>query len=242
MTRSDCIIEPLGVMTFMNPETERLSVWVYEDLQGIHAYPEPTDNADEVWFCFHKFSRFYWQLMESECIDDVRGNSFYNYTKLKLFMIRRMLHSTSLGGCDIRYDSNGFLVREAFDWFMRIHPRILRVLFDKMNVLPPPMPDDEKREYEKQCAELFGKGDGITNPHPFISLYCNLAAFWDKFGINYFDMLKLPQEVFSALKQTLTLDNVNKSAKMDEMTQAAQRQSQRNMNPHGRGNTHSVRF
>ena len=64
-------------------------------------------------------------------------------------------------------------------------------------------------------------------------------AFWDKFGMNYFDILKLPQDVFSALKKVMSLDNTYKSEKMNEITrQNQQRQSQM---PQKRG-TRSVRF
>ena len=110
---------------------------------------------------------------------------------------------------------------------------------DKIDVLPKPMPKSEEKELEKQCSILFGKGEGVTNPHEYITMYCNLMAFWDKFGMNYFDILKLPQDVFSALKKVMSLDNTYKSEKMNEITrQNQQRQSQM---PQKRG-TRSVRF
>ena len=61
-------------------------------------------------------------------------------------------------------------------------------------------------------------------------------AFWDKFGMNYFDLLKLPEDVFSALKKVMNLDSMNKSMKNDEPPPRP--------NPPGRnrGGRHSINF
>ena len=97
------------------------------------------------------------------------------------------------------------------------------------------MDEDEKRELEKQCSILFGKGESVQNPHSYISLYCNLMAFWDKFGMNYFDLLKLPEDVFSALKKVMNLDSMNKNLKNEEPPRP-------NPPARGRGGRHSINF
>ena len=112
---------------------------------------------------------------------------------------------------------------------------------DKIDVLPKPMEKSEEKELEKQCSILFGKGEGLTDTHPYITLYCNLVAFWDKFGMNYFDILKLPQDVFMALKKVMMLDNMNKNAKMEEMSQSTHQKRQVSQPPARRGG-HSVKF
>jgi hypothetical protein len=49
---------------------------------------------------------------------------------------------------------------------LSIHPRILRVLFDKINLFPQELSKEEKEDIEKQCLQLFGKGKSVMNPHP----------------------------------------------------------------------------
>lgn len=225
---------------FRNPDTEKYSVWVYDDGNELHVYSEETPNTEEVWFRFYKFNHFYWKLLEDECVVDFKGRSFYDYNKLKMFLMRRMICSTSIDWLFIEYDKHGLLSEASFSNLMNVHPRILRVLMDKVDVLPKPMKKSEEKELEKQCSILFGKGEGLTDTHPYINLYCNLVAFWDKFGMNYFDILKLPQNVFLALKKVMTLDNMNKNTKLEEMSQAAKQQQQTRQSPKGRG--HSITF
>lgn len=235
------ILSNFDIFEFRNSDTNKYSVWVYDDGNELHVYSDEVPNTVEIWFKFYKFNHFYWKLLEDECVVDVKGRSFYDYNKLKLFMIKRMICSTSIEGISIKYDKRGLLCQSSFERLMHIHPRILRVLMDKIDVLPKPMKKSEEKELEKQCSILFGKGEGLTDTHPYITLYCNLVAFWDKFGMNYFDILKLPQDVFMALKKVMMLDNMNKNAKMEEMSQSTHQKGQASQTPARRGG-HSVKF
>ncbi|MBR4316594.1 MAG: hypothetical protein IKP65_06505 [Alphaproteobacteria bacterium] len=89
----------------------------------------------------------------------------------------------------------------------RIHPRILRVLFDKFNLFPVELSQDEEMEIEKQCMKLFGKGESVQNPHPLVMTYCNLVTFWDKLGLNYWDLMKMPNNLVNQLKRMAAMDN-----------------------------------
>lgn len=233
MSDSD-IISEFDALDFRGKETVKYSVWVYVDSNGLKVYPDEQPNTDEIWFKFYKFNHFYWKLFENECIDDMQGRMFYNFNKMKCFMIRRMLCSTNISGMTIRYDGDGLLTQESFDNVMSIHPRILRVLFDKVRVFPKSLKKSEEKELEKQCSVLFGKGEGVNDPHPYITMYCNLVAFQDKFGMNYFDIMRLPQDVFGALKKIMVLENNFKSEKIDGAIKSSQKPRQ--------GPGHSVRF
>ena len=233
---NDLMWTRFDIRGFRNKETERHSVWVYMDGTLPKVYENEQPNTEEVWFDFYKFNHFYWTLLENECIDDTKRGSFYNYNKLKKFMLGRMLCATSLDWVLIEYGNDGILTEDSLQSVMSIHPRILRVLMDKIDILPNPMDKEDERELERQCSILFGKGEGVTNPHQYITMYCNLSAFWEKFGMNYFDILNLPQDVFSALKKVMMLENTNRSAKMDEMSQIHKQQAQQH--PRGR----SVKF
>lgn len=111
----------------------------------------------------------------------------------------------------------------------------------KVNVFPKQLAESEEKELEKQCATLFGKGDGITNPHPYITMYCNLTAFWEKFGINYFDLLKMPRDLYKILKQVMSLETSNRSASINQMANNANSAKRNAGNTSKRGRS-SVKF
>lgn len=213
----DFVWTKFDIGEFRRDETDTYSVWVYaEDEVLPQVFEEKMPNTEEVWFSFYKFNHFYWKLLEDECIEDFGNSSFYSYNKLREFMLRRMLCATSIPSVIVEYGSDGFLTERSFESVMRVHPRILRVLMGKIEFFPKPMDDEDERELEKQCSILFGKGEAVVNPHPHVTMYCNLMAFWEKFGMNYFDLLRLPQDVFSILKKIMTLENTNKSAKIED--------------------------
>ena len=240
MIIGESTIHESNIRSFINPDTDKYSVWVYGSGDNVMVYDEALPNTVEIWFRFNKFSHLYWKLFEEECVDEVKGFLYYNFTKVKLFMIRRMLSTTNFSDIRIEYGSDGVLSSESYNSIMSIHPRILRGIMNKVDVFPKPMKKSEERELDKQCSTLFGKGQGVQNPHPYITLYCNLAAFWDKFGMNYFDIMKLPQETFRVLKQVLSLENGYRSDAMANATTKAKASSTHSGNAPRHGQ--SVRF
>ncbi len=238
MSGEGSILGRFDIRDFKADETDRYSVWVYFGSNGLpQVYEDEMPNTTEVWFTFHRFTHFYWKLLEDECIDETRAGLYYNYNKLREFMLRRMLCATSIPSVIVEYDDRGFLTERSFESVMRVHPRILRTLMEKVDVLPKPLSKSDERELEQECSILFGKGEGVSSPHEYVTLYCNLVAFWDKFGMNYFDLLKLPQDVFSALKKVMTLESNYRSMKMEELSKQEQQASRRPQRPHGRSVT-----
>jgi hypothetical protein len=213
----DNVISSKNVMSFINPEVDRYSVWVYDDGDNFKVYEDETPNTVEIWFEFHRFSYLYWRMFEEECIDSYNSGNYYNFNKMRMFMLRRMISATNIDGIRLEYDECGILTEKSYSDIISIHPRILRTLMGKVNVFPKQLAESEEKELEKQCATLFGKGDGITNPHPYITMYCNLTAFWEKFGINYFDLLKMPRDLYKILKQVMSLETSNRSASINQM-------------------------
>jgi len=235
---SDLMWTRFDIRDFRNSDVEKYSVWVYMDGTLPKVYADEQPNTEEVWFKFYKFNHFYWTLFEDECIDNTRRGSFYNNGRIKQFMLGRMLHSTNIDSVVVEYGKDGRLTERSLQSVMSVHPRILRVLMDKVDVLPKPLEKEDERELEKQCSILFGKGEGVTNPHEYVTMYCNLVAFWEKFGMNYFDILNLPQDVFFALKKVMTLESATKTDALAQQQRIERQQQQRNR-PRGGG---SVRF
>ena len=194
---------------------------MYDGEDIIRVYGEEMPNTEEVWMEFHAFTYAYWRLMESECVDDVKGNLFYNYSRIKEFLIRYLFSGTNFPGVRVERDKYGRLTERSFESVMRIHPRIMRVIFDKVKIFPPHMDEKETKDFEKQCQRLFGKGEAVTSPHPDIVTYCNLCSFWEKFGLNYFDIMRLPYDLFSVLKRVMMSDNEYKSMALESKKSSA---------------------
>lgn len=63
------------------------------------------------------------------------------------------------------------------------------------------MTQDEIKELKQQAMILFGKNSkGVAHPCDAVSFYCMLTVAWEKFGLNYFDLKKLPQRQYMMLR------------------------------------------
>ena len=119
---------------YRHHDRRRYSVWVYEGDEIIRVFPERAPNTVEIWFEFHEFTCLYWQMMESECVEQVAGAAgmYYNFTKMKRFMLEYMVAGTNFPGIEIRHGADGRVDDATYDALMRVHPRIYQVLFDKV--------------------------------------------------------------------------------------------------------------
>ena len=60
---------------------------------------------------------------------------------------------------------------------------------------------EEEVEISKQAARLFRKNSqGVENACEAVSLYCTLGNFWDKFGLNRFQLREIPYRDFMRLR------------------------------------------
>lgn len=199
-------------------EIKQYKLWVYDGSDIIEVFYEQMPNTQQITFSFYSFSKYYWNLMQEKCVQKIKGNLFYDFFQLKIFVINYLLCNTNMSGVFIKRNKNGQLTKESFQSVIKIHPRILRSLFNIIQIFPKHLGKKQEQELEKQCHKLFGKGQGISNPHPFIVQYCNLMSFWDKFGMNYHDIMKLPNQVFISLKKIMSLDNEYKSQSLNKNT------------------------
>ena len=194
---------------YRSHDSRRYSVWVYDNDEIITVYGDEKPNTHEIWFEFTEFNRSYWKKFEEECIVNYgNDSSFYNFVLMRRFMMTYMLSKTSFPGIEvIEHDSDGKVTQECWDRMNRVHPRIWETLFSKVDMFPETCDDNGDMELEKQCKQLFCDHKGVKNPHEWIELYCNLTAFWDKFGLNYFDVMNLPNNLYVALRKIMHLDN-----------------------------------
>ena len=131
------------------------------------------------------------------------------------FLIDYLFYDTNFPEIHVEYGKDGRITDEVRKKIYQIHPRILSGILDKVEIFSNKMPENEKKDLEKQCSMLFGDGKGINNPHKWITIYCMLSSFWEKFGLNYFDILKLPHETYQMLKHIMNLESTYKSKSIE---------------------------
>ena len=113
------------------------------------------------------------------------------------------------------FDEEGKLDDMSFRKMTGLHPVILRELVNQL--FESTLSEDDLTEISKQSYLLFAKNQSVSNPHRMISLYCSLTEMWSKFGLNYFDLKRLPLYEKNALKKILSLENQIRAAEIKQM-------------------------
>lgn len=230
-------VEKNSVMQYRSNDYKRYSIWVYDDSNIIQVFGDEKPNTCELWFEFYEYTHLFWKMMEYECIEQSgfqKDKTYvYSFYKLKRFYLKYLLRSTNYP-IALERNESGELTEETYDRLMKIHSRIWRELFDKIEFFVDGANKEEEQRLAKECAILFGKGDSVSNPHKYIVFYCDLMAFWDKFGLNYFDIQRLPQEVFAVLKKMMSLESDFKTKKPIDTNNTPQYHNGRKMPPVGK--------
>lgn len=195
------------IVNFCSQERKRYNLWVYDREDNLQVFTQEKPNTVHLWFQFYAISNLYWKIMESFCVEKIKGFSFYNHTEMKFFVIKYLFCRTNIPNIKLQRLRNGQLTQESFQNLMKIHPRIWRSLFEIIKIFPEQLDKETEKSLEKQCSILFGQNKPVSQPHDWIITYCNLVAFWDKFGMNYYDILRLPQETFLFLKKIMSLES-----------------------------------
>lgn len=198
----------------MKQEYKRYSVWVYDAPEMIQVFGEPTPNTKEIWFEFYEITLVQWKHLEQDCLSVVKINEheqsfFYNFKKIKIFCLKHLLKDTNYPVEIVRDGEE--LTDESLENVLKIHPRIWREIFNKFSIFNDEKSPEEEKRIAKECSLIFGAGKTVNNPHPDIILYCDMIAFWDKFGLNYFDIQNLPKGLFYTLKRMIDSDNAMKN-------------------------------
>ena len=177
--RMNCAIKD-GVVKFYNPGTE---------------------HSDALEFSLWEMNCSTWEMLESECLEmeeGVKGRSVgKDEGRMKVLYIQCMFRGWNLEE-PLTFDEHGVLDDESLEKVLRLHPAILDKVADTMYNYT--LSQEDEAVLAKQSTLLFGKSKSVSNPHPMISLYCTLSEMWQKFGLNYFDLMKMPLYEKNALR------------------------------------------
>lgn len=206
-------------LEYRSTEFKEHTFWLYKKGDFISLYDEEKPNTDKVSFTFWEINNSTWDYIEDVALEpfDVSEHeriTMYNYEKMKLFYLRYLFRSWSFED-EMFWDEEGKLTEESFKKLLCLHPVILRQLVS--GLFDYVLSEEDSATIAKQAHLLFAKNQSISNPHKMISLYCNLSEMWSKFGLNYFDLKRLPLYERNALKRIMSQENQIRAAEIKAM-------------------------
>lgn len=193
-------------------------VWLYQKDGRTLASEKPIDGYDEVVFTLKEPDCESWNRMDAECLHEIKLSrtsiNRYDMPKMRKWQIRHFLKQWSF---DEPLTFKGELLDdESTERAMRLPSNILNIVLSHLQ--NDSMTDEEKNEVARQSALLFGNAGSVTNAHPMLSLYVLMSDMWQKFGLNYFDLQKLPISLKNGLKEIMQLENQVRASTMKSET------------------------
>ena len=185
---------------------KHLKLWLYKKKEATLVYDKPMPNCDEVEFVVEELDSRSQSLMDMECRKDGKRD----LRMLKEWLLRHQLKKWSFEE-PLTFEDDQ-LDDESFEKVMSLPSSILSRIINTFN--HDLLSEDERNEIAKQSVLLFGSAGSVENPHPLISLYVTLSDMWQKFGLNYFDLQKLPASVKEELKEIMHLESQARASAM----------------------------
>jgi len=191
-----------------NSDTVEIRGWIVWEKSGPRVLDKKVDGAEEIQFVFDQMNYGFWRYLEENIVDTNTGFNekdvimTYNFTKMKIHILRWLLKDWSLP-IPLERKESGELTDECIKRVMGVHPRIIGYFLDKFESRLF-IDEEEKRTISRQTTLLFHpKSAGVSNACSAVAMYCTLSSFWEKFGLNFWDIQNLPQEIFVRLKLVL---------------------------------------
>ncbi|MBP5459323.1 MAG: hypothetical protein J6Y62_04080 [Clostridia bacterium] len=190
-----------------------LSLWLYNKNGEVRVSEKPAAGYEEARFGLEEPDCESWSQMEMECLVKIQINprmslSRYDLPRMKRWLVRKCLKWWSFDR-PLSFE-NGVLDDASLETVMSLHPRILSRLTAAMQ--RPSLTDEDRNDLARQAALLFGKAGTVSNAHPLLSLYITLEDMWQKFGLNYFDLQRLPLSLKDGLREIMSLEGQVKAA------------------------------
>lgn len=204
---------------FKSSEYVRLTLYAYASEGNVSLFQTEKPNTERLEFTFWEMTNAIWEELERYSLEDYspipqEKIRIFNHKRMKEFYLRHMLRSWNLD-FELSWDEEGKLDDSSWEKVMSLHPAILRKLSEM--VFRYTFSDEENATIQKQCHLLFANGSSVNNPHEMISLYCTLADMWKHFGLNYFDLKRLPIKTRNALRMITSIETQVQNAKLKQM-------------------------
>ena len=180
----------------------------------------PSEDGDEVMKAAFRTMTFndYSQIDCDAMVETEIELGTIMTTDFELFEV--LLLNRMLIGCncvELEHDEEtGWLTDESYKRFAELPAPLVEAFLNRYE-MSINLTDEEELVMDRQAAILFAKNSrGVSNACEAVSKYCTFAGFWDKFGLNRFDLEKLSYREFMMLKFILGKDNESHAAAMRE--------------------------
>ena len=152
--------------------------------------------------------------MTTKLIQDEKAKDYItqtDYLLMKKLILKRQLISWNID-IDIEYDGE-WIKDDCFERICSLPGPILMKLLDKYEEVSN-VTVEEEEIMKRQSSLLFSNSaSGVSSPCEAVTLYCNLGRFWEKFGLNKFDLKNLSYREYLMLRMmSLNEDEVQRRA------------------------------
>lgn len=194
-----------------------VSCWVDEDSNPLSVSSVYLPGYKEVWFEFRQMLYRDFLLFNETTVVSVTGHNemdivhVYNDIKVKEFLIRHLLVDWCFE--PLEYNRDGVLEDCSYLSVTKLHPRILHSLLNQYSY-GLKLTAEEDAKLNRECYQIFDRGSSVGNANVYLSLYLELCSFWEKFGLNYFDIMELPTNVYEGIRKVLSIDSSITASKL----------------------------
>jgi len=166
----------------------------------------PVDNGEGALSCvFRKMtiddSLLLEKLSFTEKTENNMDMSFCDFNVYRKLMLRRCL--LVFGEKELERE-NGWVTKDDWHRLLRINAMVLCSVLNEFESVSS-VTEEEEQRIDRQAGILFGSDNSrVMNPVPSMSMYCTLAAIWDKFGISLDDLKKMDNSDYLKIRQILS--------------------------------------
>jgi hypothetical protein len=141
--------------------------------------------------------------MATKLIRDERAKDYVtitDYMNMKKLILKRQLIWWNIEDIPIEYDGE-WIEEETFARVCSLPGPIISRLINEYEETTN-ITIEEEEIIKRQSTLLFSptSSAGVNNPCEAVSLYCNLSRFWEKFGLNKFDLKSLSYREYLMLR------------------------------------------
>lgn len=157
---------------------------------------------DELVFICNKFSFDSWYVINNICGEDiVKRNICYLILSLR--------------DCNL-LDLNGGVTRDNLNMLLKLSPCILYSLIHEI-VKIYNFDDNSMFDLRKEFSKIYGASGSVAINNAYIRKYLTLTSFWDKFGLNYFDIKNLPYDDYVMFSHCMNIESEMKNNEMKKL-------------------------
>lgn len=181
------------------------------------------NGYDNAFFKCRKLSYDIWLFLNQ--IDDLQD-------KEKMLLIFSLIESNI---CHMELNKN-IITLESIINFLNLNTNIIKYVVEKINEQYFEQKEEYyKYELSKDFNRLYHSEKGVVLEHKEISDYLTLTAFWEKLGLNYFDIRKLPYDIYKQLSLMMSIETEVKNTVLRESTKGSKNNKNSPMPPNRRG-------